>query len=73
MWVEQLLLKFNDLNLKFGHTTHQGLFYIGGYDYQGMLVIEEHESIEKCAREIYMHALKSQIKEETAYVGRTTR
>lgn len=66
MWVEQLLLEFHDLSLTFGHTTIQGLFYIEGDDYQGMLTIEEHEGIEKCAREMYMSLLESRLKGERA-------
>lgn len=66
MWVEQLLLEFHDLDLKFGHTTFQSLFYIKGYDYQRMLTIEEHDSLEKCAREMYMSLLESRLKGERA-------
>ena len=64
MWVEQLLLAFPDLDLKFGHTTFQGLFYIECDDYQGMLTIKEYDSIEKCAREMYMPLLESRLKGE---------
>ena len=66
MWVEQLLLEFHDVDLKLGYATFQALFYIEGDDYQGMLTIEEHEGIEKCAREMYMSLLESRLKGERA-------
>jgi len=65
MWLEQLLLEFgDDLDLKFGHTTFQGIFYIECDDYQGMLILAEHGSMEECAREAYMSLLESRLKGE---------
>lgn len=66
MWVEQLLIKFGaDLNLKFGHTTHAGLFYIECDDYQGIMLIKENASMEQCAKEAYIDILESQLKENS--------
>lgn len=66
MWVEYLLIDFSaNINLKFGHTTHQGLFYIECDDYQGALLIRESASMEQCAKETYMELLESKLKENS--------